>query len=73
QLAAGAGAPPELLTSPAEQQGATSELDTSSTRKRRAGVRDRTQPAEQGAPGPRRSQRCLATRPASAKNAWISM
>ncbi|GFH24178.1 hypothetical protein HaLaN_21922 [Haematococcus lacustris] len=38
QLAAGAGAPPELLISPAEQQGAASQLDTSSTRKRRAGV-----------------------------------
>ncbi|GFH27998.1 hypothetical protein HaLaN_26405 [Haematococcus lacustris] len=44
---AGAGASPKLLTSAVEQQGATSELDTGSTPKRRAGVRDWTQPAEQ--------------------------
>ncbi|GFH28181.1 hypothetical protein HaLaN_26626, partial [Haematococcus lacustris] len=56
-------ASPQLLTPPAEQQGATSELDTSSTRKPRAGVRDWTQPTKQGAPGPRQSQQCLATRP----------
>ncbi|GFH32735.1 hypothetical protein HaLaN_32003 [Haematococcus lacustris] len=47
-LAAGAGASPELLTPPAEEQGDTAQLDTSSAHKRRAGVRDWTQPAEQG-------------------------
>ncbi|KAJ9521488.1 hypothetical protein QJQ45_008889 [Haematococcus lacustris] len=48
QQAAGAGAAPGLPTPPAEQQGVRAELDTSSTRKRRAGGRDRTQHVEQG-------------------------
>ncbi|KAJ9511096.1 hypothetical protein QJQ45_013154 [Haematococcus lacustris] len=48
QQAAGAGAAPGLPTPPAEQQGVRAELDTSSTRKRRAGGRDRTQQVEQG-------------------------
>ncbi|KAJ9522495.1 hypothetical protein QJQ45_008339 [Haematococcus lacustris] len=48
QQAAGAGAAPGLPTPPAEQQGVRAELDTSSTRKRRAGGRDRTQHIEQG-------------------------
>ncbi|KAL6744941.1 hypothetical protein V8C86DRAFT_3125628 [Haematococcus lacustris] len=61
QLAAGASA---SLSPPSEQQGAKAELDTSSTRKRRAGGRDRTQHVEQGAFGPRRSRRSLTTRPA---------
>ncbi|KAL6763779.1 hypothetical protein V8C86DRAFT_2431716 [Haematococcus lacustris] len=39
QLAAGAGAPPGMLTPPPEQQGATAELYTSLTRKRGAGGR----------------------------------
>ncbi|KAJ9512443.1 hypothetical protein QJQ45_013048 [Haematococcus lacustris] len=49
QQAAGAGAAPGLPTPPAEQQGSgvRAELDTSSTRKRRAGGRDRTQQVEQ--------------------------
>ncbi|KAJ9522984.1 hypothetical protein QJQ45_023789 [Haematococcus lacustris] len=47
QQAAGAGAAPGLPTPPAEQQGVRAELDTSSTRKRRAGGRDRTQQVEQ--------------------------
>ncbi|KAJ9531041.1 hypothetical protein QJQ45_000958 [Haematococcus lacustris] len=37
QLAAGAGAAPGMLTPPSEQQGATAELNTSSTRKQGAG------------------------------------
>ncbi|GFH07663.1 hypothetical protein HaLaN_02495 [Haematococcus lacustris] len=48
QLAAGVGASPDPLTPPAEQQGVRAELDTSSTRKRRAGGRDQTQHVEQG-------------------------
>ncbi|KAJ9517615.1 hypothetical protein QJQ45_025060 [Haematococcus lacustris] len=44
QLAAGASASPGMLNPPAEQQGATSELDTSWTRKRGAGGRDRSDP-----------------------------
>ncbi|KAJ9532304.1 hypothetical protein QJQ45_010394 [Haematococcus lacustris] len=48
QQPAGAGASPGLPTPPAEQQGVRAELDTSSTRKRRAGGRDRTQHLEQG-------------------------
>ncbi|KAJ9511789.1 hypothetical protein QJQ45_022642 [Haematococcus lacustris] len=51
-LAAGAGAAPGLLTPPRanpakEQQRATAEIITSSPRKRRAGVRDRTPPTKQ--------------------------
>ncbi|KAL6750182.1 hypothetical protein V8C86DRAFT_3144110, partial [Haematococcus lacustris] len=58
------GAAPGLPTPPAEQQGVRAELDTSSTRKRRAGGRDRTQHIEQEATGPRRSRRSVAARPA---------
>ncbi|GFH30133.1 hypothetical protein HaLaN_28924, partial [Haematococcus lacustris] len=69
QLAAGAGAapdllPPPLVAGPEEQQGTTTEMNTSWTRKRKAGERDRTQPAQQGATGPRRSRRSIAARPA---------
>ncbi|KAJ9513012.1 hypothetical protein QJQ45_029213 [Haematococcus lacustris] len=53
QVAAGASA---SLSPPSEQQGAKAELDTSSTRKRRAGGRDRTQHVEQDAAS--LSQRC---------------
>ncbi|KAL6749231.1 hypothetical protein V8C86DRAFT_3032168 [Haematococcus lacustris] len=48
QLAAAAGAAPGMLTPSSEQQGATAELNTSSTRKRGAGGRDRTQHVEEG-------------------------
>ncbi|GFH19086.1 hypothetical protein HaLaN_15980 [Haematococcus lacustris] len=37
---------PPLVAAPEEQQGTTTEMNTSSTRKRKAGVRDRTQPAQ---------------------------
>ncbi|KAJ9522405.1 hypothetical protein QJQ45_008301 [Haematococcus lacustris] len=45
---AGAGAASGLPTPPAEQHGVRAELDTSWTRKRRAGGRDPTQHVEQG-------------------------
>ncbi|KAJ9505658.1 hypothetical protein QJQ45_010617 [Haematococcus lacustris] len=53
QLAAGASAAlglltPPLVAAPEEQQGTTTEMSTSSTRKRKAGMRDRTQPTQQG-------------------------
>ncbi|KAJ9504630.1 hypothetical protein QJQ45_013595, partial [Haematococcus lacustris] len=64
QLAAGAGAAPGMPTPPSEQQGVRAELDTSSTRKRRAGGRDRTQHVDLEATGPRRSRRSIAARPA---------
>ncbi|KAJ9508473.1 hypothetical protein QJQ45_012009 [Haematococcus lacustris] len=51
QLAAAAGAAPGMRTPPSEQQGATAELYTSSTRKRGAGGRDRTQHVEEGSRG----------------------
>ncbi|KAJ9508583.1 hypothetical protein QJQ45_012108 [Haematococcus lacustris] len=53
QLAASASAAlglltPPLVAAPEEQQGTTTEMSTSSTRKRKAGMRDRTQPTQQG-------------------------
>ncbi|GFH09721.1 hypothetical protein HaLaN_04913, partial [Haematococcus lacustris] len=69
QQAAGASAAQGLLTHPLvaaaeEEQGTTAEMNTSSSRKRRAYIRDWTQTAQQGATGPRRSRRSVAARPA---------